>query len=229
VVALTNLAKQVRDAVPVGFELKRLERVTADLIPELQANRKVAAQLDTEIEYLERELGEATQSQQKAKAEMDKLREALRNKQDRYQFAGQAFTRRQVEDDLTRRLERYEDGRVQLEAKQRILASRRQTLDAATDKIRVCQQQHDLLLQKAESLQAELKLLELAQAGGSFEFDQSKLREAKDLAVAVEKRIRTLHKLVDGQQRASDAIPVEADDRPVTEKFDEYFTEAGRN
>jgi chaperonin cofactor prefoldin len=222
----TEIGKQVRDAVPIGFELKRLEQMTADLIPEMQANRKVAAQLDVEIEYLEREVAEMGQSQRDAKAEMEKLREALRKKQDRYEFGGQSFTRRQVEDDLSRRLTRYEDTRVRQEAKQRILDARRKTLDAATDKIRACQQQHDLLVEKAESLQAELKLLELAQASGNFQFDHSKLQQTKDLAVSVEKRIRTLHKLVDGEQQLADGIPVEADERSATEKFDEYFSKA---
>jgi len=142
-------------------------------------------------------------------------------------FAGQSFTRRQVEDDLARRLARYDDGRVRLEAKQRILDSRRKTLEAATDKIRTCQHQHDVLVEKAESLQAELKLLELAQAGGNFQFDHSKLQQTKDLALAVEKRIRTLNKLVEGQQPLADGIPVEADARSATEKFDEYFAGAG--
>ena len=38
-----EIGRQVRDAVPIGFELKRLEQMTADLIPEIQANQKVAA------------------------------------------------------------------------------------------------------------------------------------------------------------------------------------------
>ncbi|MCY2995057.1 MAG: hypothetical protein NTY19_45425 [Planctomycetota bacterium] len=222
-----EIGKQVRDAVPIGFEVKRLEQMTSDLIPEIQANRKVAAQLDTEIEYMGRELGELDQSQHKAKAEIDKLREMLRKKQDRYEFGGQTFTSRQVEDDLTRRLERYVDAHTRQEAKQRILDSRRKTLEAATDKIRVCQHQHDVLVEKAESLQAELKLLELAQAGGNFQFDHSKLQETKDLALTVEKRIRTLHKLVDGQPQLTDGIPVEADERLATEKFDEYLARGG--
>ncbi len=222
-----EFGKQVRDAVPIGFELKRLEQMTAELIPDIQANQKVAAQLDVEIEYLQREIADLDQSQQTAKAEMDKLRESLRKKQDQYVFAGQPFTRRQVEDDLARRLARYDDGRARLEAKQRILDSRRKTLEAATDKIRTCQHQHDVLVEKAESLQAELKLLELAQAGGNFQFDHSKLQQTKDLALAVEKRIRTLNKLVEGQQPLADGIPVEADTRSATEKFDEYFAGAG--
>jgi prefoldin subunit 5 len=221
-----EIGRQVRDAVPIGFELKRLEQMTAELIPDIQANQKVAAQLDVEIEYLEREIAELDEAQQKAKAEMDKLRESLRNKQDEFTFGGQSFTRRQVEEDLARRLARYDDGRIRLDAKQRILDARRKTLLAATDKIQACKYQHDLLVEKAESLQAELKLLELAQASGNFQFDHSKLQRTKDLALGLEKRIRTLNKLVEGQQPLADGIPVDADTRSATDKFDAYFAAA---
>ncbi|MBI2479205.1 MAG: hypothetical protein HYV60_11400 [Planctomycetia bacterium] len=224
--ARAEIGKQIRDAVPIAFELKRLEQVTSELIPEIQANRKVAAQLDVEIEYLDREVTELAASQQTAKAEMEKLRDALRKNQEHYVFGNQSFTPRQIEDDLSRRLARFEDTRVRQEAKTRLLESRRQTLAAATDKIRVCQQQHDLLTEKAESLQAELKLLEVAESTGNFRFDHSKLAQAKDLAVTVEKRIRTLHKLVDGQPELAGEIPVEADERSAAEKFDEYFATA---
>jgi chromosome segregation ATPase len=221
-----EIGRQVRDAVPIGFELKRLEQMTADLIPEIQANQKVAAQLDVEIEYLEREIAEMDEGQQRAKAEMDQLRQALRTKQNEFSFGGQTFTRRQVEEDLERRLARYDDRRIQLDAKKRILDSRHKTLLAATDKIQACRYQHDLLVDKAQSLQAELKLLELAEASGNFQFDHSKLQQSKDLALQLEKRIRTLNKLVEGQQPQADEIPVAADTRSASDKFDAYFATA---
>jgi chromosome segregation ATPase len=221
-----EIGRQVRDAIPIGFELKRLEQMTADLIPEIQANQKVAAQLEVEIEYLDREIAELDDGQQRAKAEMDQLRDGLRTKKDEFVFGGQSFTRRQVEEDLERRLARYDDRRIQLDAKQRILDSRRKTLQAATDKIQACRYQHDLLVDKTQSLQAELKLVELAQASGNFQFDHSKLQRSKDLALELEKRIRTLNKLVEGQQPLADEIPVAADTRSASDKFDAYFTAA---
>lgn len=218
----SEIERTMRDAVPVGFELKRLETMTAELIPEIQANQKVAAQLDVEVEYLQREIESMQQSQGEAQAEMKKLRDALRDDRDSFTFAGRDFTRADVEADLDRRLARFEDDRLRLEAKQRILKSRGQTLAAATDKIRQYQQQHQLLVEKSEALHAELKLLELAQANGNFEFDQNKLSQTKDLAMQVEKRIRTLQRLVEGQEIAGE-IPVEVDQRSAAEKFDEYF------
>ena len=45
------------------------------------------------------------------------------------------------------------------------------------------------------------------------------------LSREVEKRIRTLQKLVDGQQQVRGEIPVEADSRPIEEVYDDFFAE----
>ena len=69
-----SVRERVRDAVPVTFELQRLEQLTRDLIPEIQANQKVAAQLEVEVEYLQREAEAIGQSQVEARSQMEKLR-----------------------------------------------------------------------------------------------------------------------------------------------------------
>lgn len=218
-----ELGQAVRDAVPITFELKRLEQLTQDLIPELQANKKVAAQLDVEIEYLEREVDELSTAQSDSKSQMTRLRAALDADGDGNEFGGRRFTRREIEQDLERRLTKYEDTRVRLDAKRRILAARQDTLAAAIAKINQYAHQHTLLVEKAESLQAELKLVELAQASGNFSFDHSKLQQAKTAAETVEKRIRVVRKLVEGEKVADTEIPVDTDARPVADRFDEYF------
>ncbi len=218
-----ELRRTIKDAVPIAFELKRLRKMTDDLIPELQANQKVAAQLDVEVEYLEREIACVQTDQEEAKQQMQKLRDALQKDQSSYDFGGQTFSRQEVEEDLGRRLTKYDDTQFQLEAKRRILETRGQTLQAATAKIRHYRQQRDLLEEKAEALQAELKTVELAQQAGDFHFDHSKLKETKDLATDLEKRIRILHKLVESEQTVVGEIPVDADGRSATEKFDDYF------
>ena len=221
--AHAELGKAIRDTVPISFELKRLEQAVGDLIPEIRANQKVAAQLDVECEFLAKEIQTTEDSQAKAKGQMQKLREALGKAGDVYEFGGRKFTRPEVEQDLSERLERYDNTAVQTAAKRKILQDRRQTLAAATGKIRQYRQQHELLVEKAEALKGELKLVELAQETGNFEFDQSKLGQTKELAEQVEKRIRTVQKLVENERQVSGEIPVEADARPAEQRFDEYF------
>jgi chromosome segregation ATPase len=222
--AHSQIGETIRDTVPITFELKRLKQMTSDLVPEIQTNQKVAASLDVEVDYLQREIEQMRKGQTEAEGQMQKLREALASQLEKYEFGGQSFTRQKIEDDLGQRLKRYGNTRIQLEAKERILGSRKQTLAAATEKIRQYQHQHQLLVETAESLQSELELVEMAQHSGIFSFDKSKLNQAKKLSMEVEKKIRTLQKLVNGQQQVQGEIPVEADSRPITEVYDDYFT-----
>jgi len=214
--------ESVRDAVPLTFELQRLEQLTRDMIPEIQANQKVAAQLDVEVEYLEREVAAIGQSQNDARSQMEKLRAALDSPNGKQEFGGRTFSKAEIELDLNRRLERFENDAVQKQAKEKLLEARRRTLAAATDKIQRHQQQHATIVAKAESLQGDLKLIELAGNAADISFDGSKLKQAKELSQQVEKRIRTVQKLVDGQAVPNE-IPVDADTRPVSERFDSYF------
>jgi len=124
-------------------------------------------------------------------------------------------------------LERYKIADSDIQGKRRLLEAKRKTLVAATEKIAQHQHQRDMLVEKAQSLQAELKLVELAQASGQFQFDDSKLAQAKRLAQDVEKRIRTMQKLIDGQRHIEEEIPIEADSGSVAQKFDEYFGSNG--
>ncbi len=227
-----QVGRSIRDAVPVSFELERLDRMIAELVPEIRRNQQVVAQLEVEVEYLEREVDAGQGEQQQAALQMRKLREALGREQPQCQFAGQNYTRDQVQRDLARRLDRYERQQAQLAAKEHLVAQRRRTLEAATAKVVEYRRQYDSLVGQAESLQAELKLVEAAQTAGRFEFDQSKVARARRLAEDVEKRIRVLQRLVDADRQPHGEIPVDADTRPVEQRFDELFepqeTPAGR-
>ena len=96
--------ERVRDAVPVAFELQRLDQLTRDLIPDIQANQKVAAQLEVEIEYLQREVEAIGKSQTDARSQMEKLRAALDSPSGQREFGGRSFSNAEIELDLNRRL-----------------------------------------------------------------------------------------------------------------------------
>jgi len=223
-----EIARTVRDTVPIEFELRRLEQLTGEMIPEIQANQKVAAQLDVEIEFLTREINELQQQFEDSRRQMQKLRDALSSNAEAHRFGDRDYSRDEIERDLERRMVSYQDLKLRLEAKERLCDARRRTLDAATAKISACRQQHAMLVEKSGSLHAELKLLELAQATGNVAFDDTKLTQARDLSVELEKRIRTLQRLVEGETLTTDLIPVEADTRPIADQFDELMrAEAG--
>jgi len=209
--------------MPIILDLKRLEQATEALIPDIEENQTVAAQLDVEIEYQEREIQALSAAQLEAKGQMQKLRNLLQEDRETYEVGGQQYSRREVENDLRRRLTSYRSTAVQLRGKKKNQEKRRKTLEAASEKIQEYQHQQASLAQKAEILKEQLTLVGPQSQTGGFEFNSGKLNEAKMLAERVEKRIRVLQKLVDGDRQVSGEIPVDADTRPVTEEFDEYF------
>ncbi len=226
--AWRGVGRSIRDATPISFDLERLDGMIGELVPEIRRNQQVVAQLEVECEYLEREVAVMKSGQEELVVQMRKLREALGEDKTQYQFAGQNYSRQQVERDLDRRLDQYEHRKAELAAKEQLLEQRRRTLEAATAKVAEYRRQYEQLVAHAESLQAELKLVEAAQAAGRLEFDTSKLAQTKKLAQDVEKRIRVLQRLVDAERRPEGEIPVDGDTRPVTERFDELFGRQGK-
>lgn len=222
--AWLGIGESIRDATPIAFDLQRLNVAIKDLEPEIRKNHKVVAQLEVEIEYLEKELAKLKEEQDKALAEMRKLRDALGEGKSEFQFAGRKYTRPEVEQDLKRRMDVYQERDTELKAKEQLLQNRRQTLEAVRKHLAEYRRQYDQMVAKAEALQAELKLLEARQAASPGRFDTSKLAEAKQLAQEIEKRIRVSQRLLDAEQKPLEGgIPVDVDERPVTERFDELF------
>ena len=130
-----TVVESLRDAVPILFELERVAQLTRELIPEIQTSQKVAAQLEVEVEFLEREIKTMSDPQEEAKSQMQKLRAALGQSSEspsteRHSFGDRTFSRAEIEQDLSRRLERYENAAVQLQAREKLLATRRQTFSA---------------------------------------------------------------------------------------------------
>jgi DNA repair exonuclease SbcCD ATPase subunit len=217
------LGQSIRDSVPIEFELKRLEQMADDLAPDIKANMKVAADLEAKIEDLEHDVQATRQSQAEAKAQMQKLRRALDEKRDTFEFGGKTFTRKEIEQDLARRLERYDRKAKQLTAQEGILEARKKTLAAATDKINQYQQEREQLVQTIDSLKAEYELAKLTQATESFRFDSTKLAQAKELERKIKTDIRSRVIEAEREAQAPGEVPVDADSRPVTQRVDERF------
>lgn len=221
--AWRGVGKTIREATPIAFDLERLNNELRDLEPEIRRNQMVVAQLEVDVENLQQQIAAMEAEQAKALAEMRKLREALGSGKATFQFAGREYRRDEVETDLARRLDRYEARQTELEAKKALLQERRRNLEAAVKKVNEYRRQYEQLKIKAESLAAQLKTLESARAAGSVGVDESRISRAKELAKEIETRIRVAQRMLESEQKVEGEIPIDADTRPVTERFDEMF------
>lgn len=212
----------LRDATSIEFDLQRLDQAIVALSPQLQENRKTAAELDVEIEFLEAETQQIEKKQRNAKAEMQELRDLLRSCTGTILIDGRTYDRRTVESELLHRLEMYKQTEKQINSRRNLLSKRRRTLAQAVACIRNNENQQRNLVELADSLNAELKLLEVATATCDMKFDQPDLAATQELATEIEKRIRTLQ-LTSDQGELRSQIPVNLDRRTAADRFDQAF------
>lgn len=220
--------KELRGATSVQFDLARLDQALNEMTPKEKEAKKKVAGFGVEIDYLEADTVELDGRQTLAKAEMQELRCALAKQSgDSIQIDGRQFKRAVVEEDLARRLRAYEQAEKQLQSRRSTVAKRRETLDKAIVCIKRNEQEKQALADMSDTLNAELRLLEVATATSNFDFKQPNLTKAKTLARDVQKEVETLQRVCD-QEHLAYEVPVNLDRRTATERFDAKFASAAK-
>lgn len=218
----------IRDLTPIELDLKRLEAEIDGFGPQIRAARQVVAELDVSISSQEKELAALNQKLADEKAQMQKLRDLLRDKRPTYQIAGRSYTRQEVERELARRLDSYEQAQETFKTRQAVLAQQKESFDSARRKLAELTQFKERLVAKAQGLTQQLEALRVAQKTSTVEVDTSALARAEEIAKRIDFRIQVMAKGLEMEQREAGGIPVEVDARPVTERFDEMFETAAR-
>lgn len=221
--AWRSVGQSIRDATPISFELRRLDSMIQDIQPEIRRIQQLVARLEVELEYLEKEVAQLQEDQQKLIAQMKTLRQELGSDKQEFVFAGQKYSRAEVERDLARRLDLYQEKQVVLTAKQELLEQKRRTLENARVKLAEYRRAYDRLVVQSQALKAKLHLVEAEAAAGDLRVDSSKLTEAQDLAKQIEIRLRTLQRMLNSSESVPGEIQVEGGTRSVIERFDEIF------
>lgn len=221
------LKDSVSEITSIEFELKRLDQEIVNLTPAMQQNRKVVAELDVEVESLHEDVARRKEQLANELGEMHELRSSLKNgHQQRFTFSDRTFSRHEVEADLARRLASYELQSKQLDTCERLLTARETKLKLASSQIVECNARKQELAMLADDLAARLKMTRIAQHTGDLAVGENELGHVNELMASIDKRIRTMEKVVD-QEQSDSAIPVNLDVRTAAERFDERFVGMG--
>jgi chromosome segregation ATPase len=216
----------VKSQVPIGFEIERARRMVKNLVPDIRKNMHVIAQEEVEIERLDKEIARTDETMQREKAEIMKLKDDLSTVQPVYHYAGRNYTVSQVRVDLANRFERYKTHDATLASLREIQTHRRASLDAARQKLENMLAAKRQLEVDVEQLEANFKMVEVAQTLSEHNIDDSQLGRAKELISDIRTRLKVAERLantpiVDGE------IPVstpEGDHDDIVNQVTEYFT-----
>ena len=221
------IQEAVRDQIPIEFEIKRARDLINDIMPELQANMKLVAKEEVEIDALESDIGRMQKSLADEKKRMGALAASLKSGKETYTFGSSTYSRSEVEKDLARRFERYRSSEMVFAGKERLLATRRQALRSAMEKLKSTQNAKALLEDQVRSLEAQFRVIHAAQASSKLHLDDSKLAKAERLLDELKKRLEVSKRVLESEAEFTQDIPVdEAQQGKIADEVLGYFKEA---
>jgi hypothetical protein len=214
----------VKDSVPLEFELRRARDLLEEIIPEMHANIRLIAQEEVEVAALKAEIAKGQEGLEDERVKIRTLRGSLETPQVQYVFAGRQYSRGDVKADLAARFERLKEGELVLASKQRLLASRENSLNAAVQLLEKTRSQKHILENKIETLASQYRIVKAASVGSKVQVDNGKLAQTEKLIAQIQKRLDVAERVLAHESRFIEAIPVdtvlEAD---LVAQVDEYF------
>jgi hypothetical protein len=219
---------EINSSIPVEFELKRAEKLIGEIIPEIQASKKVVAQEEVEVEYLRNDIASLDQDQTKLHRRVMVQKSALEGGATKCSFGGRTYTRTQVEGDLAETFERYRNNDALLESKRRLLESREASLVAAKQKLERVKVEKEQMENLVETLYAKLRQVQAMEASSStVVLNDGALSRAKDLLARCQKRLDVAQRMIandDADVRIEIDLDLEeASPRDIVHEVNEYF------
>jgi len=224
--AFHSVRHNVKNKIPVQFDIDRARGEIANLEPAMKDNIEVLARAEVEVEHLDREIVAVQANLATEKKTLLALRESLETGDFRLAGHGHVnYTADEVKGELARRLDHYRNVTRILEEKEATLKAKQKTVVAARKQLTEMAATKKALLTKLEGIEAQLKMIEATKASNEFDFDGSALARAKQSVSDLEKRLEVLARTAEMEGRFSDAgIPVSLESgRDVVKEIDAEF------
>jgi len=213
----------VKDKVPVQFEIDRARDEIANLEPAIIENRENLAKAEVEVEYLEAEIASTRKNLAMEKRELLSIRDSIKNGELR--LAGHVnVTTAELNAELANRFDHYQAVTKRLEDQEGTLKSRQKAVHAARLQLANLVTAKKNLSAKIEGIEAKLKMIEATQGKNEFNFDDSALSRAKQTVADLEKRLEVKARVAEMEGRFSETgLPILEPGRDVIQEIDAEF------
>ena len=214
----------VHNSVPVTFEIERARNLIKDLTPEVRKNMHVIAKEEVELQRLDEQVATSESRLAKEKEQILRLKTDLAGGKTSYQYASRTYTKDEVKSDLANRFDRYKTAEATLASLRKIHDARVHSLDAARQKLEGMLAQKRQLQVDVENLEARNQMVAAAQTTSSYQFDDSRLGQVKELVSDLRTRLEVTEKMVSAETEFQGEIPLDkATPQNIVEQVGDYF------
>jgi chromosome segregation ATPase len=210
------------ETVPVDFQIDRARGLIQDLVPEVKKNMHVIAKEEVEVQRLDEQIAQHETRLAKEREQILKLKTDLSENRVSYNYGGRSYAAAEVRQDLANRFERFKTGEATLASLKQIRSARDKSLSAARQKLEGMLAAKRQLQVEVENLQARSQMIAAAKTTSSYQFDDSRLGNVKELIADLKARMEVSEKLVNAEANFHDEIPLE---KAVPENIEEQITQ----
>ncbi|MEE9393504.1 MAG: hypothetical protein V3W41_13460 [Planctomycetota bacterium] len=217
---------KVKNSVPVEYEIERARELIDKTGPEIRKVKKVIAEKQVELKYLDREIVSLDRSQTRNK---DLLRtQAARLSEDKNVYKvsyGRQVSRAKFEKDAGRRLNRVRAADSVLNSKRERHAALEQTLFSAVKRLEELRTQREKLIAQVATIEAKLQETKAKKALTlDVEVDTSNLAEARSILSDCNKRLDVELQVMENNQPLLDDVELEdIQGVSITDRISAYF------
>lgn len=222
--ACGQVSRSVEEGVPIEFQIERARKMVADLTPEVRDSMQVIAREEIELERLNQQIQQAEEASSDRKEAILRLQSDLGGGGQVFHYAGRSYSEAQVREDLSRRFTRFKIDAETLKHLTTMRDARQRNLDAARQKLTAMVAAQKNLEADLTNLEAQQKLVTVAQASSDLVFDDSQLARAKELISDLRTRLDVAAKLASVDVSIEGEIALdEADSTDVSDQVADYF------
>lgn len=220
----------IKDAVPIEFELRRARDLVDDIVPEMQANVRLIAQQEVEMEALRKDILCSRKGVEEERVRVAKLRDSLGSTQTSFNVGRFTYTRDQLKEDLARRFDGLKEAEVILGGKDRLLTNREKSLQAAIQTLERTRGQKALLETQIAALDGQNQLVKAAAVGSKFQIDNSKLAQTERLISEIKRQLDVAERVLAHEARFVEPIQIDTvSEKDLLTQIDEHFAGNGES
>jgi DNA repair exonuclease SbcCD ATPase subunit len=214
----------VKDNIPIEFELRRARDLLDDILPEMQANVRLMAQQEVEIDAAKEDIDGCQKSLADEGVRVQKLRDMVSTGPSTQLLGEITYTRDQLKHELARRFERYREAESALSAKKKLLEERRRSLSAAEQQFEQMRVRKVALESQVQALSGQYRLVQAASNKNGVRIDPSRLAEAERLVGQIRQQLNVAEHVLAREAKFTQPIVIDViDDQDLVARVDRHF------
>jgi chromosome segregation ATPase len=170
-------------------KLQELKVEQGKIDKDIKKHLGTLAAMEVECDRLDAQLTARKKVQADLREEIAAMNKALDSKEEKVAYNGKNYRQSELAMKLESKVHDYENGKSVIKTQEQVLASKRQTLELAHERIRAMRAQKDELQRTIADLETRIEKLKVKQADCPFDVDDSQVSKCKALADKIDRQI----------------------------------------